>query len=134
MGEIPLTSVVDVEAFRNLLLEIREENENERMRNLFHRWVSGLYPPWVMKPSLEFAQEGAFLMMRYLEGAGPEDVHIWVSHETWVAAFLQHWLGECSFDWVSFMDGFILQFHEDCMMSFFRGEKKEVKYPYWWNF
>ena len=134
IGEIPLSTVLDIDAFRENLLEIGGENENERMRNFFYRWVSGRYPPWAMKPSLEFAQMTASFMMKCLEGAESEDVHVWATHDNWVSAFLLHWLGESSFNWVSFMDGFILQFHEDSMMLFFRGEKKEVKYPYWWGF
>jgi len=134
MGEIPVASVVDVEAASIIMRELMSGNDAEGARTVFYRWLSGIYPPWVMKPSLEFAQQGASTMMKDLSEAEPGDLHIWVSHENWIAAFLLHWLGECSFHWVSFMDGFILQFHEDNMTSYFRGQKKEVKYPYWWNF
>jgi len=135
MGEIPVATIIDAEENASLMMRAFEGKEEAGgARTHFYRWLSGLYPPWVRKPSLEFAQQGAFLMMKNLREAEPDDLHVWVSHETWIAAFLMHWLGEFSFDWISYMDGFILQFHEGYMMSFFRGEKKEVKYPYWWNF
>ena len=41
---------------------------------------------------------------------------VYVSHDTWVAAFMFHWFGLPSpSDWVSFMDGFILHTYDDKM-------------------
>ena len=134
VGEIPVSSINDTAAFRELMREIGGEDAVARFRTFFYRWVYGFYPPWWMTPSLEFAQQGASFMMRNLWDSDMRDMHIWVSHELWVAAFLLHWLGEYSFDWVSFMDGFILQFKEENMTFYFRGETKEVKYPHWWSF
>jgi len=135
IGVIPVGYVVDFEEYRSIIFrELEGKEEVVGTRNFFDLWLSGMYPPSVVKPSPEFAQQAASLMMRNLDEANPEDLHIWVSHDTWVAAFLRHWLKECSFNWVNFMDGFILQFHKDHMMSFYRGKKRKVKYPSKWNF
>jgi len=135
VGILPVTSVIDIEANANIAMQIKKGIEDdEGSRKYFYHWLSGLVPPWVREPSLEFSQQAAYTMIKNLREAKPKDMHIWVSHDAWVAPFLLHWLGECSFNWVSFMDGFILQFYESYMVSFFRGEKKKVEYPYWWRF
>ena len=132
-GEIMLASVVNVSEAVKIIRGLGIEDDDERASTLFYRWVAGLISPNVFRPSLEFAQIGASIMMKNLESADSDDVNIWVSHENWVAAFLVHWLCEFSFDWITFLDGFILQFYDDHMIAFFRGENKKLNYPYWWN-
>ena len=134
VGEIPLFSFLDYEEAGKILREMKIEDDELRARTVFYRWLSGIYPPWIIKPSLDFSQFGASLMMKNLREAECDDFHVWVSHENWVAAFLMHWLGEWSFEWIPFLDGFILQFYDDHIVSFFRGKKKKLNYPYWWNF
>ena len=134
-GEIPLAMTIDGAAVSQIFREMKKHYDEAEMAQAFtYRWTTGRYPPWVLMPSIEFAQIGASMIVKNLSDAGKRDVHIWVSHDSWVAAFLMHWLGESCFDWVTFMDGFILQFNEDTITYYFRDKKKDIKYPYWWNF
>ena len=134
VDEIPLATVVDMKAVVEILKKIKTDSESERSRILINNWISGMYPPWVMKPSLEFAQIGASLMSRDLKTALRGEVHVWVSHDSWVFATLHHWFGETCFDCIDFMDGFMLQLNADDMSLFFRGKERRVAYPYWWRF
>jgi hypothetical protein len=134
VGEIPLATVVDMEAVVENLKKIKTGSESERSRIYLNSWISGMYPPWVMKPSLEFAQIGASLMSKDLKTALRGEVHIWISHDSWVFASLHHWFGETLFDCIDFMDGFILQLNDEDMNLFFRGRERQVAYPYWWRF
>jgi broad specificity phosphatase PhoE len=134
-GEIPLAMTIDGSAVSQIFREMKKYYDEAEMAQAFtYRWATGRYPPWVLMPCIEFAQRGASLVIKSLRDSDKRDVHIWVSHDSWVAAFLMHWLGESCFDWVTFMDGFILQLNEDTMTYYFRDKKKDIKYPYWWNF
>ena len=35
---------------------------------------------------------------------------------------------------VDFLDGFIVQLYEETMVVYTKDERREVYYPYWWNF
>ena len=134
-GEIPLAVTIDGSAISQIFRDMRTNYDEAEMAKIFtYRWVAGRYAPWVLMPSLEFAQRGASLMIKTLRDADKRDVHIWVSHDSWVMAFLMHWLGESCFDYVTFMDGFIMQLNEDAISFCFRDKKKDIEYPYWWNF
>ena len=133
VGEIPLVTIIDVEEASKIIRGLNIRDDYQRAKILFNSWMSGFYPSWVIKPFTDFGQTGAYLMQKYLRGAESNDVHVWVTHENWVAAFLMQWLGDFDFDWVSFLDGFILQFYDDHMMAYFRDSKKKLNYPYWWN-
>jgi len=134
-GEIPLAMTVDGSAVTQIFREMRKHYNEAEMAKIFtYRWVAGRYAPWVLMPSIEFAQRGASLIVKNLRDSDRHDVHIWVSHDSWVMAFLMHWFGESCFDYVTFMDGFIMQLNEDTMTFYFRDKKKDIEYPYWWNF
>ena len=135
-GIIPATTMVDREAYNTIMANtiFSYDTELEGTRTYIHRWLSGFYPPSVMKPSIEHAKDLAAYMMMNLKDAGSSDFHIYVSHDMWVASLFLHWLGEVSFDFVQYMDGFILQFYEEYVMAYFRGTKMKLEYPYWWSF
>jgi hypothetical protein len=133
-GEIPLATVVDMKAVVEIMKRIKSDSESERSRIYMNSWISGIYPPWVMKPSLEFAQIGASLMSKDLNTARRGEARIWITHDSWVFASLHHWFGEILFDWIDFMDGFILQLNDGDMSLFFKGRERQVAYPYWWKF
>jgi hypothetical protein len=132
---IQIRTLIDPEANSRYLQKIVKESENQLIatKKIFYRWISGYIPPSVRKPSLLFSQETASLMMKKLGEAESRDVHIWVTHDNFIAAFIYHWFGEYLTEWITFLNGFILQFYDKYMVLFFRGEKKQVEYPYWWK-
>ena len=133
-GVIKVTSIRDSTVHQRNMIKLHEgRSSEEAIRYFVYRWVSGHYPESVIKPSLEFTQQAARVMMQSIKEAEPEDVVIWVSHDNWIAPFLLHWLGVYDWGHIQFLDGFILQFYEDHMMLFFRDEKTKVSYPHWWN-
>ncbi len=73
-------------------------------------------------------------MMKNLESADDDTFDIYVSHDIFVAAFQLFWFGVFPSDWVSFLDGFILQFSGDKMNVFSKYGVKSTYPPYWWNF
>lgn len=131
-GEIKLASVIDVKAVVEILRKFSGLSEEERSQIWIHRWIAGMYPPWVMKTSLEFSQIAASIMMNNIKANPDSDVHIWVTHDNWLMATLHHWFGENNFGSVGFMDGFIVQLNEEYMTEIFRDQKKQAAYPYWW--
>jgi broad specificity phosphatase PhoE len=135
LSTIPIRTIVDYEANSRYVNKIFEESEDESVavKKVFNRWLSGYFPKSVRKPSLEFSQEIASLMMEKVRESDSRDIHIWVTHDGFIAAFILHWLGEYLDDWVDFLGGFILQFYDDYMIFYFRGKKKQVEYPYWWK-
>ena len=133
-GIIQVTSVRDPTTHQKNQIKNHEgRSSEEALRYFVYRWVSGHYPESVIKPSLEFTQQAATVMMQTIKEAEPEDVIIWVSHDMWIAPFLMHWFGVYDWGHVQFLDGFILQFYADYMMLYFRDEKREVSYPHWWD-
>jgi broad specificity phosphatase PhoE len=133
VDEIPLFSVLNYDKAAKIIREMSINDDVLRAKTLFYRWIAGMFPPQAFRPSLDFAQLGASIMLENLKEADLKDMHVWVGHENWIAAFLMHWLGEWTFDWVNFLDGFILQFYEDHMVTFFREKKMNLNYPYWWQ-
>ena len=133
VDEIPLFTMLDYEKAGKILRELNIPDDTLRAKTVFYRWISGIFPPDIIRPSLDFSQEAASMMLKTLNVAEPSDVFVWVTHENWIAAFLMHWLGEWSFGWVPFLDGFTLQIYDDSMRAYFRGIENELKYPYWWK-
>jgi broad specificity phosphatase PhoE len=135
LSTIPIRSVIDYEANSQYSRKIFEEFDDEvkAIKKIFYRWLSGYSPPWIRKSSLIFSQQVASYMMKQMRNAQKNDVHIWVTHDGFIAAFIHHWFGEYLDDWIEFLDGFILQFYDEYMVFYFRGEKKQAEYPYWWK-
>ena len=133
VDEIPLFTVLNIEKTGKILKELNIPDDSLRAQAIFYKWISGIFPPDVLKPSLDFSQEAASMMLNKLEAAEPSDVFVWVTHENWIAAFLMHWFGEWSFGWVPFLDGFTFQTYDEYMSVYFRGEEKKPKFPYWWK-
>lgn len=132
---IDLSVMLDVEkTLHYLRTDTKEDHVLNTSHSFFFRWVSGRYPPKELKPSLEFAQEGAALMMRNMESAGTDTLDIYVSHDVWIAAFLLHWFGVIPFKWIRFLNGFIVHFKDDRAVVFYRDKRLEVTLPYWWDF
>jgi len=133
VDEIPLFTMLDYEKGGKILRELNIPDDTLRAKTIFYRWISGIFPPDIIKPCLDFSREAASMMLKTLDVAEPSDVFVWVTHENWIAAFLMHWLGEWEFGWVPFLDGFTFQTYDNYMSVYFRGEENKLKYPYWWK-
>ena len=135
LSTIKILAILDPETNSKYTRKIIQESKNEldATKKMFYRWLSGYGPKSVRKPSKEFAQEIASFMMEKVRESGSNDVHIWVTHDNFIATFIYHWFGEYLDDWIEFLEGFIVQFYEDYMVFYFRGEKNQVEYPNWWN-
>jgi broad specificity phosphatase PhoE len=135
LSTIKILSILDPDSNSKYRRKIIEESKNEidATKKMFYRWLSGYAPESGVKPSKEFAQEIASFMMEKVRESDQNDVHVWVTHDNFIAAFIHHWFGEYLDDWIDFLEGFIVQFYDEYMVFYFRGEKKQVGYPYWWK-
>jgi hypothetical protein len=95
------------------------------------RWLGGHYSPLERKPSLNFVQHVTGVMMKNLESFDPHGLDIYVSHDSWIVAFLFHWFGMIPVTWIKYLDGFIIQLYENKIKLLLPNESKEIRYPYW---
>jgi broad specificity phosphatase PhoE len=132
VGDMRLSTILDQEEYDSMLSGFSDTEAHAA--GFFGRWTSGLFPPRVLRPSLEFARRGAEITMAGLRSAGADEFHVYVSHDTWVAAFMLHWFGLSPHpDWVKFLDGFIVQFGDAGMSVSFRDRRLGIDYPEWWG-
>ena len=132
MGSIPLTTVVNRAKYNEIISRDSELGLN--YLEIFSRWISGHYPPWMRVPALEFSKKAAAIVMENLESADSSSFDVYVSHDVLIAAFLLHWFGIFPIDWGQFLDGFIFHLYEDKIVVYTKYGKKEGYYPYWWDF
>ncbi|MGD2142578.1 MAG: histidine phosphatase family protein [Candidatus Bathyarchaeota archaeon] len=100
----------------------------------FNKWTSGRYPPDEILPSIELSRIGAKILNENLGPWDPQSMAIYVSHDTWVAAFQYHWFGIApNHNWINFLDGFIFQPCRAKMIIYNKEGKKDLHYPHWWN-
>ena len=132
VGDMRLSTILDQGEYDSMLSGFSDTEAHAT--GFFDRWTSGFFPPRVLRPSLEFARKGAEKTMAGLRSAGADEFHVYVSHDTWVAAFMLHWFGLSPRpDWVKFLDGFIVQFGDDGMTVYFRDRRRGIDYPEWWD-
>jgi len=136
IGSVPLIPIVDRDRwFYYARREYEMGSEKPWLLNLFTKWISGHYPPWVRVPALDFSQRGAALTMKNLKSAKTNTFDIYVSHDMTCGVFLLYWFGIMPDErWIEFLDGFIMQIKEERMHVYTKDGKKESYYPYWWNF
>ena len=132
IDSFPLSTVVTRAKFSEIAK--RESAIGLGLQEIGTRWLSNHYPPWARVPSLDFAQRGASFTIENLKSADNGSFDVYVSHDTFIAPFLFHWFGIYPVDWVKFLEGFILQLTEEKMIVITKDGKKELYYPYWWNF
>ena len=72
--------------------------------------------------------------MKNFESAGSDTMDVYISHDGWVAAILLHWFGIIPLEWIRFLNGFLVQFHDDKTIVFYNDKRLEVSLPYWWDF
>ncbi|MBN2334610.1 hypothetical protein JXL21_03550 [Candidatus Bathyarchaeota archaeon] len=131
MGWVGVSTIFDLDRFHGLpgTYEVVEDTAESASAYLTN-WVAGLYPPDVVRPSLEFAQMIAHAMVT---GAG-DCSGILVSHDTWVAALMLHWLGmQPPRDWVGFLDGFAMALGNPYAIVATKQGTKRLRLPHWWE-
>jgi hypothetical protein len=130
-GTIPVNTILDPAGFHDAQPRHQVvEDTDESARTYLNHWLSGLYPPAMVRPSLEFAQMVARTM---LEDIGGDSFHVLVSHDTWVAALMFHWFGlPPPRGWVNFLDGFVLELSPTPTLITEEGAK-ETRLPDWWR-
>ena len=81
------------------------------------------------------AKRQAAIMVENLSRAQSNTLDVCVSHDVSLAAFMLHWFGIMPDErFVNFLDGFIVQLYEETMVVYTKNGRREVYYPYWWNF
>jgi hypothetical protein len=125
VGSVLFSTIVDPEKFPEYV---------DREIELFTKWISGHFPPWIRVPAIEFSQRAASDMMKNLESGGSDAFDIYVSHDIFVGAFQLFWFGVFPSEWVDFLDGFILQFDNKRMVVRCKYGVIRTYPPHWWSF
>lgn len=131
-GTIPVDTILDQARFyREQAKRQRVEDTDESALTYLNHWLGGLYPASLVRPSMEFAQMVARAMLEDLRGGS---FHVLVSHDTWVAALMHHWLGvPPPADWISFLDGFVLELGPSAPTLITKEEVTTANLPSWWQ-
>jgi hypothetical protein len=134
-GEFPFRTSFDPQALDNYIDQVIRKcgDEDAAVAEMMNRWLSGLAPPDVFRPSGEFARLVADYAITRLDTATPDSIDVYVTHDTWVGSCLFHWFGiPMPLDGVRFLDGYILQPLKEDMAVWFRGKAMRFEYPHWW--
>jgi len=131
-GPIPVNTILDPAGFHDTQPRHQlVEDTDESARTYLEHWLCGLYPPTMVRPSLEFAQMVAQTMLEEIE---EDSFHILVSRDTWVAALMFHWLGlQPPRDWVNFLDGFVVELKPSTSTLITKEGAVETRLPDWWR-
>jgi hypothetical protein len=135
-GVFPFRTSFDPQAMDDYIDRVirRCGDEDVAVAEMMNRWLAGLSPSRVFRPSGEFARMIAEYTLARLGTAAPDALDVYVTHDTWVGCTLFHWFGlPMPLDGVRFLDGFLLQPLEDEMAVWFRGKAMRVDYPHWWE-
>ena len=135
-GEFPFRTSFDPQALDDYIDQVIRKcgDEDAAVAEMMNRWLAGLAPPHVFRPSGEFARLVADYAIARLDTAAPDTVDVYVTHDTWVGSCLFHWFGiPMPLDGVRFLDGYLLQPLEEEMAVWFRGKAMRVEYPHWWG-
>jgi hypothetical protein len=131
-GTIPVNTIIDPAEFYDAQPrhQVVEDTDESALTYLNH-WLSGLYPPTMVRPSKEFAQMVARTM---LEDIGKDSFHVLVSHDTWVAALMFHWFGlPPPPGWVNFLDGFVVELRPSAPNLITKEGVVETGLPEWFK-
>jgi broad specificity phosphatase PhoE len=131
-GPIPVITILDPAGFHDEQPRHQVvEDTDESARTYLEHWLSGLYPPTMVRPSLEFAQMVAQTMLEDIE---EDSFHVLVSHDTWIAALVFHWLGlQPPREWVNFLDGFVVELRTSTSLLITKQGSTETRLPDWWR-
>jgi broad specificity phosphatase PhoE len=131
-GTIPVNTILGPAAFHNAQRrhQVVEDTDLSALTYLNH-WLSGLYPPTIVRPSMEFAQMIAQTMLKDIR---EDSFHVLVSHDTWIAALMFHWLGlPPPSNWVNFLDGFVVELRSPTPILITKHGSTETILPDWWR-
>jgi hypothetical protein len=135
-GMFPFRTSFDPQAMDDYIDYVVKKcgDEDTAVAEMMNRWLAGLSPPNVFRPSSEFARMVAEYVILRLETATPDTLDVYVTHDTWVGSCLFHWFGiPMPLDGVRFLDGYLLQPLDEEMAVWFRGKAMRIEYPYWWD-
>jgi hypothetical protein len=135
-GVFPFRTAFDPKAMDDYIdyMMKRCGGEDEAVAEMMNRWIAGLAPPNVFRPSVEFARMVAEYAQQRLRTATPDTIDIYVTHDTWVGACLFHWFAlPMPEDGVRFLDGYLMQPLDGEMAVWYRGKAKTMEYPPWWG-
>lgn len=131
-GPIPVNTILDPAGFHDTQPRHQVvKDTDESARTYLEHWLRGLYPPTMVRPSMEFAQTVAQTMLMDI---GEDSFHVLVSHDTWVAALMFHWFGlQPPRDWVNFLDGFVVELRTPTPILITKQGSTETRLPDWWR-
>ena len=135
-GVFPFRTSYDPQAMDDYIDRVFKKcgDEDVAVTEMMNRWLAGLAPQDIFRPSGEFARMIAEYAILRLENAEPNNIDLYITHDTWVGATLFHWFGlPLPLDGIRFLDGFILQPLEEEMAVWFRGRAMRIEYPQWWG-
>jgi hypothetical protein len=136
LGTFPFRTAFDPKGMDDYINRVMEKcgDEDKAVAEMMNRWLAGLAPLDVFRPSGEFARMVADYAQQRLRTAKPDTVDIYVTHDTWVGSCLFHWFAiPMPLDGVRFLDGYLLQPLEDEMAVWYRGKAMRIEYPHWWD-
>jgi broad specificity phosphatase PhoE len=135
-GQFPARTTLDQEGAERYMGEVMRQKGDEVQATILitYRWFAGLTPPGYFRPSLEFARVNAAFVAGNLATAFPGSIDVYVSHDTYVGAFMFHWFAEPLYPGgVGFLDGFLMQPAERSIDVWLRDRHVSVEYPWWWR-
>jgi hypothetical protein len=129
-GDVAYSWVVDVEGNNRWL---RSQKPQDGAYSTTCLWIAGLVPETIRTSSWVFAKEYARVTMMNLRRASSDVFHIYVSHDTLVAALIFHWFGLPPYgDGIRFLEGFLMQVRGDGLHVWLRDRSMVYNLPYWW--
>ena len=97
------------------------------------KWIEGQFSTKIVEPAIDVAQRAAKEIKIQISSQDPGNLHVYVSHDFQVILFLYFWSGiNAMTEWISYLNGFFLQFSNSTLIFLLNGKKIEVPYPDWW--
>jgi len=97
------------------------------------KWINGQFSTEIVEPAFDVARRAATEIQTHVSSQDPQNLNIYVSHDFQVILFLYFWSGvDAISEWISYLNGFFLQFSDSTLIFLLNGKKIEVPYPNWW--
>lgn len=133
-GTMNLETILDLERYNHYFeRDFLGGDTPAQAIDYFFKWASGRYPPNEIVPTLDFAKRCAEILEIDQAECDSKSMEIYVTHDTWVAALMYHWLGiGPPQDWVNYLDGFIIQIDGHFLKAYTKKTKFIIHRPHWW--
>ena len=96
-------------------------------------WIAGFYPESTIENPSNVAKRVSDDIIINSENIENDTLDIYISHDFHLLLFLFYWTGILATkQWISYLDGFILQIYDDFLKIYYGNEEKEIPLPYWW--